>query len=209
MQDTEFRGLARIRRLRPVRISTWSRDRTGKSPSGKPPRSTDLLIASYNIHKAVGRDRRFDPARIVDVIDEIGADIIALQEADQRFGERAGLLDLEALKRRTGIQAIVKAIPAFFKEDVAAHFTGQSGTSFFHFGFDKAVTCPRHDGLAAVLAYPRGKIARGFDIVNHIRARATAEHVFGKQHQLAVGVDDVAFFGDNTQAVTITIKGQS
>lgn len=105
MQDTEFRGLARIRRLRPLRISTWSRDRTGKSPSGKPPRSTDLLIASYNIHKAVGRDRRFDPARIVDVIDEIGADIIALQEADQRFGERAGLLDLEALKRRTGLIA--------------------------------------------------------------------------------------------------------
>ena len=105
MQDTEFRGLARIRRLRPVRISTWSRDRTGKAPAGKPPRSTDLLVASYNIHKAVGRDRRFDPERIVDVIDEIGADVIALQEADQRFGERAGLLDLEALNRRTGLIA--------------------------------------------------------------------------------------------------------
>jgi len=105
MQDTEHRGLARIRRLRPLRISTWSRDRTGRPQAGKPPRGSDLLVASYNIHKAVGRDRRFDPGRIVEVIDEIDADVIALQEADQRFGERAGLLDLEALKRRTGLVA--------------------------------------------------------------------------------------------------------
>ncbi|WP_234794601.1 endonuclease/exonuclease/phosphatase family protein [Xaviernesmea oryzae] len=59
----------------------------------------DLMIASYNIHKAVGVDKRFDPGRIIDVICELGADIVALQEADQRFGERAGLLDLERLRR--------------------------------------------------------------------------------------------------------------
>ncbi|NHT75122.1 endonuclease/exonuclease/phosphatase family protein [Rhizobiaceae bacterium CRRU44] len=59
----------------------------------------DTVVASYNIHKCVGTDKRFDPGRIMDVICEIDADIIALQEADQRFGERAGLLDLERLHR--------------------------------------------------------------------------------------------------------------
>ena len=34
------------------------------------------------------------------VIAEIGADVIALQEADRRFGDQAGLLDLPALEAR-------------------------------------------------------------------------------------------------------------
>ena len=37
------------------------------------------------------------------VIGEIGADVIALQETDRRFGDRAGLLDLAALARDTGL----------------------------------------------------------------------------------------------------------
>ncbi|ABC64864.1 endonuclease/exonuclease/phosphatase family protein [Erythrobacter litoralis] len=51
-----------------------------------------LTVASYNIHKAVGTDRRRDPARIVSVLRELDADIIALQEADLRFGQRASVL---------------------------------------------------------------------------------------------------------------------
>lgn len=61
------------------------------------------LFASYNIHKCIGTDRRFDPDRTAAVIAEIGADVIALQEADKRFGNRAGLLDLAALERATGL----------------------------------------------------------------------------------------------------------
>lgn len=68
----------------------------GREPSGE---RGDAVIASYNIHKCVGVDKRFDPGRITEVIAEIDADIIALQEADQRFGERAGLLDMERLHR--------------------------------------------------------------------------------------------------------------
>ncbi len=61
------------------------------------------VIASYNVHKCVGRDRKFDPDRICHVIQEIGADIMALQEADSRFGERTGLLDLIRLERECGL----------------------------------------------------------------------------------------------------------
>lgn len=62
-----------------------------------------MLFASYNVHKCVGTDRRFDPGRIQTVIAEIGADVIALQEADKRFGDRGALLDLAALERDAGL----------------------------------------------------------------------------------------------------------
>jgi endonuclease/exonuclease/phosphatase family metal-dependent hydrolase len=67
------------------------------------PRAEGTLIASYNVHKCVGSDRRCDPDRTSRVIHEIDADVIALQEADTRFGERTGILDLARLERETGL----------------------------------------------------------------------------------------------------------
>src|SRR5882672_6899539 len=40
----------------------------------------DLRIATYNIHRCRGLDRRVIPSRTADVIAEIGADVVALQE---------------------------------------------------------------------------------------------------------------------------------
>lgn len=51
-----------------------------------------LTFASYNIHKGVGIDGRRDADRIVTVLREIDADVIALQECDYRFGERESVL---------------------------------------------------------------------------------------------------------------------
>lgn len=51
-----------------------------------------LKFASYNIRKAIGLDRRRDPERILAVLHEIGADIVALQEVDRRLGRRASAL---------------------------------------------------------------------------------------------------------------------
>lgn len=72
---------------------------------GDDPESTAgrLTFASYNVHKCVGIDGKFDPERTRAVIAEIDADVIALQEADRRFGDRKGLLDLAALERETGL----------------------------------------------------------------------------------------------------------
>lgn len=39
-----------------------------------------LRVATYNIHDGVGRDRRYDPMRIVNILCEINADVLALQE---------------------------------------------------------------------------------------------------------------------------------
>jgi endonuclease/exonuclease/phosphatase family metal-dependent hydrolase len=65
-----------------------------------------LTVASYNIHKAVGLDRRRDPERIVAVLREIDADVIALQEADRRFGERASVLPRQLLDDHSPWQAV-------------------------------------------------------------------------------------------------------
>ena len=54
--------------------------------------SQALTFASYNIHKAVGTDGRRDAGRIISVLREIDADVIALQEADIRFGQRESVL---------------------------------------------------------------------------------------------------------------------
>lgn len=41
---------------------------------------SSLRIATYNIHSCVGNDRKYDPFRILAVLKEIDADIVALQE---------------------------------------------------------------------------------------------------------------------------------
>ena len=41
-----------------------------------------LTIASYNVHRAIGSDRRIDPRRILAVLREIDADVLALQEVE-------------------------------------------------------------------------------------------------------------------------------
>lgn len=57
-----------------------------------------LTFASYNIHKAVGLDRKRDSDRILRVLHELDADVVALQEADRRFGAREAVLPREAVE---------------------------------------------------------------------------------------------------------------
>jgi endonuclease/exonuclease/phosphatase family metal-dependent hydrolase len=68
-----------------------------------------MRIASYNIHKCRGTDGRVQPDRILKVINELRADLIALQEVDKRFGRRDGLLDPEAIRRETGMRLLVQS----------------------------------------------------------------------------------------------------
>ena len=66
-----------------------------------------LSVASYNVHKCIGADGLFDPDRVVRVVLDLDADIIALQEADQRFGSRRGLLDLRTLLEKGGYRSVL------------------------------------------------------------------------------------------------------
>ena len=40
----------------------------------------EIRVATYNVHACVGTDRRHDPDRVASVIEELNADVIALQE---------------------------------------------------------------------------------------------------------------------------------
>ena len=51
-----------------------------------------IRVASYNIRKGIGTDRLRNPERILAVLREVDADVIALQEADRRFGARQAVL---------------------------------------------------------------------------------------------------------------------
>lgn len=64
-------------------------------------------VASYNIHRTVGSDRRRDPQRIARVITEVGAPVIGLQEVNWR-PERAlgGASQAAFLAHLPGYEAI-------------------------------------------------------------------------------------------------------
>jgi len=71
---------------------------------------TLISVASYNIRKSVGTDWRRNPERICDVLCEIDADVIALQEVDRRFGSRLTSLSPEMVEARTCYEAVNFAI---------------------------------------------------------------------------------------------------
>lgn len=65
-----------------------------------------ITVASYNMRKAIGTDRRRRPERTLEVLREIDADVIALQEADRRFGARAGVIPLHLLDEHSPWKAV-------------------------------------------------------------------------------------------------------
>ena len=58
---------------------------------------SSLTVASYNVRKAIGTDRRRNPQRVLDVLHEMDADVVALQEADKRFGGRGAAVPHELI----------------------------------------------------------------------------------------------------------------
>jgi endonuclease/exonuclease/phosphatase family metal-dependent hydrolase len=65
-----------------------------------------IKVVSYNIHKGIGLDRQRDPQRILDVLHEIGGDVIALQEADRRFGTKARIIPQRLMDEHSPWRAI-------------------------------------------------------------------------------------------------------
>ncbi|RMF12219.1 MAG: EEP domain-containing protein, partial [Alphaproteobacteria bacterium] len=99
IQRTDGNGVAT---LSAAILSALRKDRRTTARLRERPASP-VIIASYNVHKCVGVDNRYDPARVAGVIAEIDADIIALQEVDRRFGNREGTMDLVRLEQDCGL----------------------------------------------------------------------------------------------------------
>ena len=109
-----------------------------------------MIVSSYNIHKAVGTDMRRDPARTVQVIRELGADIVALQEVDRRFGDRRGVLDPAILQHETGLS------PVSLTDRLGARAHGWHGNLLLLRGAEveqaRAVTLPGLEPRGAIVA---------------------------------------------------------
>jgi len=76
-------GAKRLFRLAPARETrrhTWPPGQAGKGGPAAQPADGSFRIVTYNIHKCRGLDGRVQPQRIVEVLREVEADIIALQE---------------------------------------------------------------------------------------------------------------------------------
>jgi endonuclease/exonuclease/phosphatase family metal-dependent hydrolase len=65
-----------------------------------------LTVASYNVHRCIGRDGKCDPARVARVIEELDADVVALQEVDFRYHVRQGDDQLRFLAEATRYESV-------------------------------------------------------------------------------------------------------
>jgi endonuclease/exonuclease/phosphatase family metal-dependent hydrolase len=68
------------------------RSGTAANHPGEQPAPRTLRLASYNIHRCIGSDGRYDPERIREVLHALDADVVALQEVEV-FRHDPGLLD--------------------------------------------------------------------------------------------------------------------
>ena len=68
--------------------------------------SRTLRVASYNIRKCIGLDRKRRPGRTLDAINALGADIVVLQEADRRLGDRPAALPREMIETGSDLSPV-------------------------------------------------------------------------------------------------------
>jgi len=73
-----------------------------------------LTLATYNIHRCIGTDGRFEPERVAEVLKLLQADFIALQEVETRSD--GGIDLLEQFSHATGMKEIV-AGPTMYRSD--------------------------------------------------------------------------------------------
>jgi endonuclease/exonuclease/phosphatase family metal-dependent hydrolase len=77
-----------------------------------------LSAASYNVHRCIGLDGNQEPGRVARVLQELGADIVGLQEIDSRSDPAGQILQLERIADASGYHAI--AGPTILRQE--GHF---------------------------------------------------------------------------------------
>jgi endonuclease/exonuclease/phosphatase family metal-dependent hydrolase len=150
-----------------------------------------LKIASYNIRKAVGRDLRRDPARILKVIDLIDADVVVLQEVDRRTGPRPTAIPRSLIESRTDYQ-----VAGLARNDVSLGWHGNA--ILVRRGIE--ITSSRHIELPGL--EPRGAVLVGLGPLSivgthlgllrlwrHRQMRAILSHVGPDTHSTVIAGD--------------------
>lgn len=124
-----------------------------------------IRVATYNMRKAIGTDRRRDPGRTIEVLNEIGADVIALQEADRRFGGRASAIPLPLLEEHSDYRPVP--------------FEGRDGSMGWHGNallVRKGVEVVDRERLQLPSLEPRGAVLADLDVGGE-RLRVVGMHL--------------------------------
>jgi len=121
-----------------------------------------ITVATYNIHRCIGTDRRYDAARVAAVLREIGADILALQEVENRGDESHASLQLDYLAGELGLTAV----PGL---SIVRHWKEYGNALLTRF---PVLDVHRHN-LSVTWREPRGAIDVTLDVGEALRVIAT------------------------------------
>ncbi len=124
-----------------------------------------LKIGSYNIQKAIGVDARRRPDRTLKVIRELDCDILALQEADKRFGPRESTLDRDLILEETGYRPVPFA--------TSDRSLGWHGNAIL---VRNTIGILDHRRIELPTLEPRGAVAADLDVAGE-RIRVAAMHL--------------------------------
>jgi endonuclease/exonuclease/phosphatase family metal-dependent hydrolase len=125
-----------------------------------------IKVASYNIHKGIGLDRRRDPGRVLAVLGELAADVIALQEADRRFGVRASAIPPHMFADHSDYEPV--AI------DERPHSIGWHGNALL---VRRGTLVEECHALHLPMLEPRGAVAATVRLASGLRLRVVGMHL--------------------------------
>jgi endonuclease/exonuclease/phosphatase family metal-dependent hydrolase len=125
-----------------------------------------VLIASYNIRKAIAADRRRRPERIIDILAEMDADVVILQEADRRFGDRHSAIPLPLLTDHSPYRPV--------PYDMRHGSIGWHGNAIL---VKTGIAIERHQPLHLPTLEPRGAVLADLAVPGEGRLRVVGMHL--------------------------------
>jgi endonuclease/exonuclease/phosphatase family metal-dependent hydrolase len=84
-------------------MAVETRPTATRAEPAQPAAPRSISVATWNIHAAIGADGRYAPSRIIDVLEEVDADVVALQEVASQQEHEDFLIQLE---RATGYHVV-------------------------------------------------------------------------------------------------------
>ena len=124
-----------------------------------------LIVASYNVHSCVGMDGRRNPERVAEVISELDADVVGVQEVDSTARGEGGVDQLALLAGASGY--------AFLRGPTMLHSDG-------HYGNGLLTRLPVHDARLIDLSLPNREPRGAIDAELHhegARIRIVSTHL--------------------------------
>ncbi|KAB7614431.1 metal-dependent hydrolase [Amylibacter sp. SFDW26] len=125
-----------------------------------------MKIASYNIRKCIGLDRQRNPQRVLSIIDDLSVDVIALQEADKRLGQRPTSIPFDEIRRKTNMKPV--------SMDKTAQSLGWHGNSIL---INKHANAENVEDITLPGLEPRGALMADVHVKNGNPIRIVAIHL--------------------------------